>query len=73
MRQLQEDVAIHSKELKSGAQPYVIVDVLEEFVSVGGEIDDAIFSRSRVKTHKTRREKRNFHRQQWVDQSKLNT
>ena len=37
MRQLQEDVAIRSKELKSGAQPHVIVDVPEESVSVGGE------------------------------------
>ena len=65
MRQLQEDVATHSKGLKSGTQPHVIVDVPEESVSVGGELDDAIFSPSRVKTHKTRREKRNSHRQHW--------
>ena len=55
MRQLQEDVAIHSKELKSGAQLHVIVDVPEESVRVGGEFDDAIFLPSRVKTHNTRK------------------
>ena len=65
MRKLQEDVATNSKELKSGAQPHIIVDVPEECVSVGGEFDDAVFSPSKVKTHKTRRKKRNSHRQHW--------
>ena len=58
MRQLQEDAATRSKELKSEAQPHVIVDVPEESASVGEEFDDEIFSPSRLKTHKTRREKR---------------
>ena len=52
-----QDAAIRSKELKSGAQPYVIVDMPEESESVGGEFADEIFSPSRLKTHKTRREK----------------
>ena len=66
MRQLQEDAAIRSKELKSGAQPHVIVDIPEESESVGGEFVDEIFSSSRLKTHKTRREKRNSRRQHWA-------
>ena len=65
MQQLQEDVATHSKELKSGAQVHVIVDVPKESVSVDGEFDYAIISPSRLKTHKTRKEKRNSHRQHW--------
>ena len=48
MRQLQEDAAIRSKELKSGAQPHVIVDIPEESESVGGEFADEIFSPSRL-------------------------
>ena len=66
MRQLQEDAAIRSKELKSGVQPHVIVDIPEESESVGGEFADEIFSPSRLKTHKTRREKRNSCRQHWA-------
>ena len=73
MRQLQEDVATHSKQLKSGAQPHIIVDVTEESVSVGGEFDDVIFSLSRVKTHKTRREKKLLWTTVGGDQTKLNT
>ena len=65
MRQSQEDAATRSKELKSGAQPHIIVDVPEKSASVGGEFDDEIFSPSRLKTHKTRREKRNSRRQHW--------
>ena len=66
MRQLQEDAAIRSKELKSGAHPHVIVDIPEESESVGGEFADEIVSPSRLKTHKTRREKRNSRRQHWA-------
>ena len=60
MWQLQEDAAICSKELKSEARPHVIVDMLEESESVDGdtgEFADEMFSPSRLKTHKTRREK----------------
>ena len=65
MQKLQEDAATCSKELISGAGLHVIVDVPEESASVGGEFDDKVFSPSRLKTHNTRREKRNSHRQHW--------
>ena len=65
IQKLQEDAATCSKELKSGAQSHVIVDVPEESVSIGGEFDDKVFSPSRLKTYNTRREKRNSHRQHW--------
>ena len=53
-----QDATIRSKELKSGAQPYVIVDMPEESESVGGEFADEIFSSSILKTHKSRRGER---------------
>ena len=46
LRQLQEDDATQSKELKSEAQLHIIVNVPEGSVSVGGEFDDAIFSQN---------------------------
>ena len=63
MQKLQEDATTCSKELKSEAKSHVIVDVPEESVSVGGEFDDKVFSPSRLKTHKTRKGKRNSRRQ----------
>ena len=41
------------------------MDVPEESVSIDGEFEDAVISTSSVKTHKTRREKRNSRRQHW--------
>ena len=39
VRQLQEDVATHTKEPESGAEPHTMVDVPGESVNVGGEFD----------------------------------
>ena len=49
------------------------MDVPEESVSVGGEFDDAIFSPSRPEARKTRREKRNSHRQHWEEPDTQNS
>ena len=65
MRQLQEDTATRIKELECGAEPRALVKVPEEPMNIGGEFDDEIFSTSREKTHKTKREKRESQRQHW--------
>ena len=65
MRQLQEDTITRSKERESGAKPHGIIEVPEELTCIGSEFDNEMFSTSREKTHKTRRQKRESHKQHY--------
>ena len=58
MRQLQEDITTRSKERESGAKPHGIIEVPEDLTCIGSEFDNEVFSTSREKTHKTRRQER---------------
>ena len=57
IQQLQEDTTMRSKEQQSGTQPHELLKVPDKLASIGGEFDSEIFSTSRVKVQKTKREK----------------
>ena len=65
MRRLQEDTTTRSKECESGAKPHGIIEVPEELTCIGSEFDNEMFSTSREKTHKTRRQKRESRKQHY--------
>ena len=57
IQQLQEDTTTRSKEQQSGTQLHELLKLPDELASIGGEFDSEIFSTSRVKVQKTKREK----------------